>query len=133
MNPRRPAKSPAYAVLVVIVAVYMLPFFWMASTTLKSKAELYRFPPSVVPAAPTGEAFVSVLGHRGYGRLLLNSLIASLAAVVGAVTLGVLIAYPLTRMSVNPRFRRALLGWILSLRFLPPIVVVIPGSASPAS
>lgn len=116
----------AYAVLAVVVAVYVFPFFWMASTALKSKAELYRYPPTVVPAAPTAEAFAGVLSARGYGRLLANSLIVSLAAVAGAVALSLLIAYPLTRMPVHPAFRRGLLGWILSLRFLPPIVVVIP-------
>lgn len=126
MRSRRPAVILAYAILLVIVSVYMFPFFWMVSTALKSKPELYSYPPSVLPTAPTGESFASVIGHRGYGRLLVNSLIASLAAVVGAVALSVLITYPLTRMPVSARFRRILLGWILSLRFLPPIVVVIP-------
>jgi multiple sugar transport system permease protein len=124
--PRRAAVVLAYAVLTAIIVLYMFPFFWMASTAVKSKAELYAYPPSVFPGAPTMASFASVFGARGYGRLLANSLVAALAAVLGAVALSLLIAYPLTRMPVAPGFRRALLGWILSLRFLPPIVVVIP-------
>ncbi|MGQ0570913.1 MAG: carbohydrate ABC transporter permease [Armatimonadota bacterium] len=126
MTRRRLVVTLAYGVLTCIVAVYMFPFFWMISTAMKSKAELYSYPPSLVPAVPTAESFVSVLGSRGYSHLLLNSLVACLAAVLGAVALSMLIAYPLTRMPVHPRFRGALLSWILSLRFLPPIVVVIP-------
>jgi multiple sugar transport system permease protein len=98
----------------------------MVSTAVKSKAELYQYPPTVVPAAPTLDAFASVLFHRGYTRLLLNSLGVALAAVGGGLAVSVLIAYPLTRMNISPGFRRGLLGWILSLRFLPPIVVVLP-------
>jgi multiple sugar transport system permease protein len=123
---RRLSLIVAYAVLAVIVVLYLFPFFWMISTALKSKAELYQYPPSVLPAAPTLDAFVSVLAHRGYSRLLANSLLVAFAAVVGGIAVSLLITYPLTRMQVRPGFRRGLLGWILSLRFLPPIVVVIP-------
>jgi multiple sugar transport system permease protein len=124
---RRPfAAAVAYAVLAGIVVVYLFPFFWMLSTGLKSKAELYQYPPTVAPAAPTLDAFASVFGQRGYSQLLANSLTVSLAAVAGGVAVSLLITYPLMRLPVSPGFRRGLLGWILSLRFLPPIVVVIP-------
>jgi ABC-type glycerol-3-phosphate transport system permease component len=123
---RRLAITVAYAVLACIIVIYLFPFFWMISTALKSKAELYRYPPSILPASPTLDAFASVLGQRGYSRLLVNSLLVALAAVVGGIAVSLLIAYPLTRMPVRPGFRRGLFGWILSLRFLPPIVVVIP-------
>ncbi len=126
MRARRRSLAAAYAILAVIVVVYLFPFFWMISTALKSKAELYRYPPTVLPAAPTLDAFTSVLVGRGYTRLLLNSLSIALAAVLGGLAVSLLITYPLTRLPVSPGFRRGLLGWILSLRFLPPIVVVIP-------
>ncbi|MDR7420040.1 MAG: carbohydrate ABC transporter permease [Armatimonadota bacterium] len=126
MTGRRLAVIVAYAVLAVIVVLYLFPFFWMISTGLKPKAELYQYPPSVIPETPTLDAFRSVLGQRGYGHLLLNSLLVALAAVAGGIALGLLISYPVTRLPVHPGFRRWLFGWILSLRFLPPIVVVIP-------
>lgn len=123
---KRCLVAMAYGLLAVIVILYLFPFAWMISTAVKSKAELYQFPPSVVPAAPSLDPFISVLAHRGYTRLLVNSLLVSAAAVLGGLVVSLLITYPLTRMTVAPGFRRALLGWILSLRFLPPIVVVIP-------
>ncbi|MDR7484421.1 MAG: carbohydrate ABC transporter permease [Armatimonadota bacterium] len=126
MSRRRLASLVAYGLLAAIIIVYLFPFFWMVSTAVKSRAELYRYPPTVVSAEPSTEAFASVLRHRGYTRLLANSLVVSLAAVAGALAASLLIAYPLTRMPVRPGFRRGLLGWILSLRFLPPIVVVVP-------
>ncbi len=126
MKGRRLSLAVAYAILAVIVIVYMFPFVWMISTALKPKAELYRYPPTIVPAAPSLDAFTSVLVGRGYAHLLVNSLSIALAAVAGGLAVSLLITYPLTRLPVTPGFRRGLLGWILSLRFLPPIVVVIP-------
>jgi multiple sugar transport system permease protein len=72
------------------------------------------------------DAFTSVLVTRRYTHLLANSLTVSLAAVACGLAVSLLITYPLTRLPVTPGFRRGLLGWILSLRFLPPIVAVVP-------
>ena len=115
-----------YLLLAFFVVLYLFPFYWMVATALKSLADLYRYPPTLVPTPPTVEPFLSVLFKRHYVRLLLNSVLVSLAAVLAGIVLSLLITYPLTRMPVSARFRRGLLGWILSLRFLPPIVVVIP-------
>src|SRR5205807_896653 len=61
-----------------------------------------------------------------FAVLLRNSLGACLATVVLALILALMIAYPLTRLGVPAWFRRGLLSWLLSLRFLPSMVVVIP-------
>ncbi len=116
----------AYGLLGLVVVVYLFPFYWMLVTALKSLADLYRYPPTLVPSPPTVQPFVSVLVKRGYLHLIWNSVVVSLTAVVAGIVLSLLITYPLTRMQVSSRFRRGLLAWILSLRFLPPIVAVVP-------
>jgi multiple sugar transport system permease protein len=112
--------------LLSLAGVYLSPFYWMAATALRPIADFYRFPPSLVPERVTFEAFTSVLIRRGFMMLLWNSLLVSLGAVSLSLLISMLIVYPLTRMPVSPRVRQGLLNWILSLRFLPPIVVVIP-------
>jgi multiple sugar transport system permease protein len=122
----RAGRVLSYAILTVFLVVYLFPFYWMVVTALKSQADLYRYPPSLLPNPATIGPFISVLVRRGYTQLLENSIVVALAAVAGAIVLSLLIAYPLTRMAVSARVRRGVLGWLLSLRFLPPIVVVIP-------
>jgi len=114
------------AVLMLLAGLYLFPFYWMVVTALKPLPEFYRFPPTLLPVDATFAPFWSVMVRRGFLVLLRNSLVACLAAVVAALVVSMLIAYPVTRLPVSPAFRRALLNWILSLRFLPPIVVVIP-------
>lgn len=112
--------------LLSLAGVYLSPFYWMVATALRPIADFYRFPPSLVPERVTFEAFTSVLIRRGFVMLLWNSLLVSLGAVSLSLLISMLLVYPLTRMPVSPRVRQGLLNWILSLRFLPPIVVVIP-------
>ncbi len=121
-----PWQVLAIGVLVVLTVLYLFPFYWMVVTALKPLREFYTFPPTLLPAHATVEPFVSVLVARRYFVLLRNSLVACLSAVGIGMVVAMLIAYPVTRLPVSPAFRRGLLNWILSLRFLPPIVVVIP-------
>lgn len=116
----------AVTALLLLAILYLFPYAWMVLTAIKPLAEFYRFPATIFPEHVTFQPFVSVMVGRGYLTLLRNSLVVCLSAVVIGLVVAMLIAYPVTRLPVSPRFRRALLNWILSLRFLPPIVVVIP-------
>jgi multiple sugar transport system permease protein len=119
-------RALAVGVLVILAVLYLFPFYWMISTALRPLAEFYRFPPTLLPEDVTVQPFLSVMVQRGYLVLLRNSLLACLAAVAAGMIVAMLIVYPVTRLPVPAAFRRALLNWLLSLRFLPPIVVVIP-------
>jgi len=126
VKPRGFWRLVSIAVLLILGALYLFPYFWMVLTAVKPLGEFYRFPATIFPERATVQPFVSVMVSRGFVTLLRNSLVVCLAAVGIGLIVSMLIAYPITRLPVSPRFRRALLNWILSLRFLPPIVVVIP-------
>ena len=121
-----PARLLAISVLLLLAVLYLLPFYWMVATALKPLSAFYQFPPTLLPEGATLAPFVSVMVRRGFAGLLRNSLVVCLAGAGLGVAVAMLIVYPVTRMPVPPAFRRGLLNWILSLRFLPPIVVVIP-------
>jgi multiple sugar transport system permease protein len=113
-------------VLMALAVIYLFPFAWLVSTSLKPTSELYAQPPTLLPQRPTLAPYQEALVGAGDWVLLRNSLVACLAAVALTLALALLIAYPLTRLSVPPGFRRGVLSWLLSLRFLPSMVVVIP-------
>jgi ABC-type glycerol-3-phosphate transport system permease component len=122
----RVTRGIVLAALSVLAGVYVFPFFWMLSTSLKTNAELYAQPPTIWPVHPTLEAYGAALIGAGHWALLRNSLVICLCTVALTLALALLIAYPLTRLPVPPGLRRGLLSWLLSLRFLPSMVVVIP-------
>jgi multiple sugar transport system permease protein len=112
--------------LTVLVLVYVFPLYWLLVTSLKGKAELYAAEVPLFPQNPTVEAYADVLVGRGFAVLLRNSVIVCLATVAITLALGLLISYPLTRLDVPRGVRIGVLNWALSLRFLPPIAVVVP-------
>jgi multiple sugar transport system permease protein len=121
-----PRRVAAIAALAAVGIVYLLPIYWLVTTALKSRGELFASEPSLVPRAPTIAAFGEVLFQQQFLRLLINSLVVCTATMILAVLLGLAIAYPLTRLAVSRTLRARILNWALSLRFLPPIAVVIP-------
>lgn len=123
---RSPWRPLILLVLGVVAVVYLFPFVWMVSTSLKPNPELYAQQPTLWPVHPTLEAYRGALIGAGDWVLLRNSVVVCLFTVALALTLALLIAYPLTRLNVPPGFRRGVLSWLLSLRFLPSMVVVIP-------
>jgi multiple sugar transport system permease protein len=116
----------ALIALGVVGVVYLFPLYWILVTSLKSKAEVFGSEPTLIPKAPTLEAYSDVLFERDFLRLLINSIVVCGAAMVLSILLSLLIAYPLTRLAVSRRLRTNVLNWALSLRFLPPIAVVVP-------
>ena len=123
---RRRGRPLAWLVLGLAGLVYLLPLYWLLVTSLKSKAELYRGTVTLYPHAPTLEAYERVLVERGFWMLLRNSLLVCGATVLVTLALGLLITYPITRLRASPRLREGVLNRALSLRFLPPVAVVIP-------
>ena len=123
---RRRGRPLAWLVLGLAGLVYLLPLYWLLVTSLKSKAELYRGTVTLYPHAPTLEAYQRVLVERGFWMLLRNSVLVCGATVLVTLALGLLITYPITRLRASPRLRQGVLNRALSLRFLPPVAVVIP-------
>lgn len=121
-----PRRLLAFAGLTVIGVIYLFPIYWILVTALKSKGEVFGAVPTLFPEQPTVQPFIDVLFERDFARLLVNSVIVCGATMVGAILLGLAIAYPLTRLAVSRRLRANVLNWALSLRFLPPIAVVVP-------
>src|SRR5213594_4875089 len=123
---RRPWRILALPIFAVIGILYAFPLYWLVATSLKSKAELYQATLTLFPQTPTFEPYVNVLVDRRFWVLLRNSVVVCTLSVVIALILGLLITYPITRLEVSPRVRVGILNWALSLRFLPPIAVVVP-------
>ena len=125
---RRRAWRSAIAVPIfaAVGIVYAFPLYWLFVTSLKSKAELYQADLSLYPEAPTLQPYLSVLVERGFWALLRNSILVCSLSVVVALVVGLLITYPITRLEISPRVRVGILNWALSLRFLPPIAIVVP-------
>jgi ABC-type glycerol-3-phosphate transport system permease component len=114
------------AALIAVVLVYLFPLYWLLNTSIKPRAELFGSTPTLLAQSPTLEAYGNVLFERGFIGLLRNSLFVCSLTVILTLIISLAITYPITRLPVTRRLRVGVLNWALSLRFLPPIAVVVP-------
>jgi len=111
-------------VVVTMVFVNLLPVYWLASTSLRSKADQFAMPPKLM-FVPTLEHFKTALGKdSGYFHYFKNSTIVAVGATSLTLLLGVPTAYSIARLKL--RRKRDIAFYILTLRFAAPIGVLLP-------
>jgi multiple sugar transport system permease protein len=86
--------------LIIAAALFVLPFYWMANSALKTIQELSTFPPTLFPHAPAWHNFVDAVTYIPFGTFLLNSVILTTGVTLGAAISNPLIAYGFSRIPV---------------------------------
>lgn len=113
-----------YALLAVLGFVMLVPFIWMVSTSLMSEIEVYQFPPRLFPAEPKWSNYGNALSLLPFGRFFWNSIVVTLAAVLGQLLTCSMAAYAFARLRF--RGRDTLFGVFLGTMMVPSIVTLIP-------
>ncbi|MDT8303439.1 MAG: carbohydrate ABC transporter permease [Sedimentisphaerales bacterium] len=113
-----------YALTLLMVLWAITPFFWSLSSSVKSLAEVYRVPPTIIPVEPTMENYLQIFEKLPFIRFFINSVFISAVTIVSTVVLSVLAAYAFSRFRFP--FRSVLLIAILVPRIIPSITRVIP-------
>jgi multiple sugar transport system permease protein len=109
--------------LLLLLALYAVPYFWQVVTSVKPEAELLVLPP-ILPSRLTWEHYQVVLQQSLMPRALLNSLGVAFLTTALALLLGLLAAYALARLPV-PGKGLILLGIVAGSAF-PQIATVSP-------
>lgn len=115
--------------LTVLAAVMLFPVLWMVETSIKENRDVYAIPAKFFDFAVTLQHYKDVFVAQGDGRTpvsvsFLNSFVVAGASTVLATVLGVPAAWAYSRFAVKAK--KDQLFFILSTRFMPPVVVVIP-------
>jgi multiple sugar transport system permease protein len=109
--------------LILATLVFLVPFYWMANSALKSIQELASYPPTLYPHVPAWDNFVRAVTIIPFGTFLLNSVILTAGVSAGAAISNPLIAYGFSR--IRWPGRDFVFGIVLATIFLPfPVVIV---------
>lgn len=122
---RRGARKGGFLLLVGAIVLFCTsPFLWTVITSLKSLPEIYRSPPTYVPAALVAENWREVLTLTRFTRSLLNSAIVASSATLVSLLIGSFCAYALARL----RFpgKRIVLTLVLAVAMFPGIAILSP-------
>jgi multiple sugar transport system permease protein len=120
-------RSILYLLAIALSVMFMFPFFWTVTTSLKKPIELIKFPPTILPETAQWVNYTQIWGLGSginFGQFFLNSAIITSLALVGQIVSAFLVGYGFARF----RFpgREFLFAVCLSTLILPPHVTIIP-------
>ena len=116
-----------YAALIGGGLLMMIPFFWMALTSLKTRAEVFSSPPLSLPSGAHWENYVTMwtaFGDVTFGTFFLNSVKLATLNMVGQVIACSLAAYAFA--VIGFRGRGVIFGVLLATLIIPFQVVLVP-------
>ena len=125
----RDAGHPArrvYLILIVAAIAFLIPLFWMASTSLKAKEDVMAMPPQFIPNPVMWSNYPTAMTSPGFDFpvLLKNTLIYAVVETFGIVISCILAAYSFARMRWPGRDFFFILT--LASMMIPGVVTLVP-------
>jgi multiple sugar transport system permease protein len=113
-----------HVVLLTIGIIFLLPFVWSIGTSLKPMRELFQVTPNLIPSEVHWQNYQDVLNKVPFLRFYANTIIVTVARVVGQVFLASMAAFAFSRL----RFpgRDVLFFILLAGLMVPEQVLMIP-------
>ena len=111
-----PAKASLYALLTAAAISALFPIVWMLSGSLQSLPQLLKGG-TLVPLAPQWGNYLTAWVKGNLGVYLTNSVIYTLAAVIGILLVSSLAGYALARIPFKGK--AAFTGLILAVMIIP--------------
>lgn len=113
-----------YALILAGVAIVMVPFLWMISTSLKSESKLFAYPPEWVPTPLQWGNYREAWNALPFNRFLVNTVFMTALAMFAEVLTAAIVAYGFARFRFP--LRNTLFIILLSTMMLPGILTLIP-------
>lgn len=117
-------RIAAYVIILLLALCYVFPFYWMASTSLKSDTEVFKWPPVLIPEVLHWKNYPAALNYIPFWKYMLNTLVIAGLTVIGTVASSSIIAYGFSR--IQWRGRDVIFLIYLSTLMLPFQVTMIP-------
>ena len=118
----RPGRIVAWTILFIGGVVMVTPLLFMLSTSLKDASQVYDL--RVIPAAPTLENYIEILGDGRFTRWFVNSMIVATIVTLSNVFFDSLVGYTLAKFRFLGRY--IVFIAILSTLMIPTEMLVLP-------
>ncbi|MFC7457387.1 carbohydrate ABC transporter permease [Brachybacterium sp. GCM10030267] len=124
-GPRRPAwlTGLLIAAVVATIGVFILPLYWLFSSSLKPHEQIYSWPLQWIPTQVTLENFLDAWNAAPFDRFFLNSIITTGVGTALEISLAILCAYAF--VFVDFRYKKIAFALIVASMMLPGHVTLI--------
>jgi multiple sugar transport system permease protein len=120
----RPSDVLAHTILLFVALLAVLPYFWMASSSLKTMNHMFTLPVQWIPDPINWQSYVLGWKAQNFTRYFINSGFVSICITLGNMVLASLAGYSLAKFRY--RGRDLFFVLILSTMMLPLEVTMVP-------
>lgn len=124
-----------YGLLIILAALFLLPFYWMLNTALKPSNQVFRVPPTWFPKPVVWSNFYEAMTTRGSEadisssqptvyRYALNTTLITVNGVIATLVSSSMVAYAFARLEFPGK--NVLFMLILGTLMIPFAVVMVP-------
>lgn len=125
MNHKKIGNQIGYAVIAILISIIVLiPFFWMISTSFKSKGAMLQIPVEWIPKEPTLNAYKQVFIRFPFFRAILNSVFITVCYTAITIISASMAAFAFAKIRFP--FANALFKIYLASMMIPTQVTLIP-------
>jgi multiple sugar transport system permease protein len=111
-----------YTILILLLLIWLFPFFWMVFTSIKPAELTFALPPRFL-FEPTLAHYLKVFSETPLLRNTFNSFLIAAAEAVICSLFGAMAAYSIARFKVDGKWMQMA---ILGVRMIPPAVLALP-------
>lgn len=132
MNQKKSQTYARFALGAIVTLIYLIPLYWMVTTSLKPVDQIFQKPPVLFPSALQIDSYKQILGlptdraeiYINAIVYLKNSLIIASTTMVLTLIMAIPAAYGLSRFQFRGRW--AVVLFLLVAQMLPSVLMVIP-------
>lgn len=117
-------KLLVHLLLILGSVMMVFPFIWMILTSLKTKSESIKVPPTILPEVPQWDNYRKIFEIFPFGNFYVNTIISTVVIVVAQTLLCALAAYAFARLEFP--FKNFLFVLLLSILMVPGQIFYIP-------
>ncbi len=124
MNYRKPGIVAAYAILALLSAIMLFPFFWMLSSSFKDATQIFQVKLFQSPPTLDNYKYIFLSRHSRFPQWFINSSIVAVSTTASVLFFDSLIGYTLSKF----RFpgKKFIFLLIISTLMIPTEMLVIP-------
>lgn len=114
----------AHIVLIIASLFFLVPFFWMVSTSLKPIQQVFTFPPEWIPKPFKFSNYKEAIDAIPFWTYLFNTAVITVLSVVGVILTCPLVAYSFAKLKW--RGRNVMFVLTIGVMMIPGQVTMIP-------
>lgn len=121
---RQTRRALIYIALIALSGIILAPFLMIVALALSSPAEVFAWPPVLIPDNIQWQNFSDVFRVTNFGRAMFNTFVIATVSTIGIVLIDGLAGYAFAKMRFPGRTTMFLL--ILATLMVPVHVTIIP-------